>query len=58
MTNEDLIKHFIHNRNYSFFRDIKMSFPLKKKATEFGYYNIIEKDIKIEYTRKKHIEPP
>ena len=33
-----------------------MSFPFIKKATEFGYYKIIEKDIKIDYTRDKHIK--
>lgn len=50
-----LIKEFVNNRNHPFFRDLKISFPLKKNATEFGYYQIIERDVMAYYTRDKQI---
>lgn len=37
--------------NHPFFRDIRISFPLRKNATEFGYYSVIEKDVRMLYTR-------
>ena len=33
LTPEKLKHNFILNKNYPFFRDIKISFPLKKNAT-------------------------
>ena len=53
LTDEILKEQFLVNRNHPFFRDIKISFPLKKNATEFGYYDIIERDVNAEYTREK-----
>ena len=49
------MKHFVEERNYPFFRDVKISFPLKENSTQFGYYYIIEQDVKISYTREKQL---
>lgn len=35
---------------------MKISFPMRQNATEFGYYSVIEKEINIQYTNSKQFE--
>ncbi len=45
LDDKKLVEEFLVNKNHPFLRDVKISFPLKKNATEFGYYYIIERDV-------------